>query len=101
MINIQKYLPTTDTWFQNKKYTIEGDNFYFIDTNIWFQGRLQPPRVICFTAFDTYNCKAVFYDEDYNMYETEIKDIYDDENDLNEVLKEKQRIYNKKFKLYK
>ena len=92
MIDVQNYLQKTDTFLNNKKYTLFGD-FYYIDTDIWFQGELQPPRVLNFKTIDVANNKCLFFDDDSNAYEVSIEDVYDNKLDLDNRMKIEIQIY--------
>ena len=41
---------------------------YFIDDDIWFKGKKQPPRKVYCHELEMHGGKAKFYDEDGNGY---------------------------------
>lgn len=53
---------------------------YFIDRNIWFQNKKQPPRkILLHNIYNNFNPQSVIaYDELDNEYVLEITEIFDD-----------------------
>lgn len=53
---------------------------YFIDSNIWYQGKLQPPRKVALPIVipDPNGRTALCYDNDGDYYTLSLTEIHDD-----------------------
>ena len=51
---------------------------YFIDNEIYFQGKRQEPRKVLLTSVEVIGNKAICYDEDGDVYTLEPTQILDD-----------------------
>lgn len=59
---------------------------YFIDSNIWYQGKLQPPRKVELPIVipDPNGRTALCYDNDGDYYTLPLTEIHEDNHEDNE-----------------
>lgn len=96
MINLKEYLDSVS--LESNIVNLDGE-FYFIDTNIWYQGKLKPPRILNFKQMSINQSKneVTFLDKDGDEYTIDINEIYDSQEEVAKAYYIKSREYEEKI----